>query len=43
MKPQYATLLQIIVKWLSVLLVDETGLHQFAAKHSQVATSFIGR
>jgi hypothetical protein len=43
MKPGYANLLQSIVKWWSVLLVDETGLRQSAAKHFQVAVSFICR
>jgi hypothetical protein len=32
-----------VILWWSVLLVDETGLRQSAAKHFQVAVSFICR
>ena len=39
----YANLQQITNKWRLVLLVDETGVHKYAAKHCQVAASFIGR
>jgi hypothetical protein len=43
MKPGYDNLLQSTAKWRSVLLVDETGVHKSAAKHCQVAVSFIGK